>query len=134
TRRRSMDGEPDASVRGAREVGSLGWLAAALGTRVAFAWEDEFLYAAADPPDEDLWTEYHRRDGPLYKQEAFELFVAGTNAGHHYLEYQVSARGVTFDARFPRYRAGAEAWDSRWRTAVIAAGARAWRGDRDTGW
>lgn len=129
----SQDGEPDPSVAAAATAGSLGSLEARLGTRVAFAWDEGFLYAAADVPDEDLWTEYHAQDDPLYQQEAFELFVAATNEGHHYLEYQVSARGVTFDARFPRYRAGDEAWDSRWRTAVRVDGTLDGRRDRDRG-
>jgi hypothetical protein len=46
----------------------------------------------------------------------------------------VSARGVTFDARFPRYRAGDEAWDSAWRTAVRHARHANAAGDRDLGW
>jgi hypothetical protein len=71
--------------------------------------------AAGSRPVDDY---YVAQDDPLYKQEAFELFVAGSGEGTRYLEYQVSARGVTFDARFARYRKGDEAWDSSWRTAV----------------
>jgi hypothetical protein len=129
----SLDGEPDPSATAAATAGTLGALRPELGTRVAFAWDDRFLYAAADVPDEDLWTEFTQQDDPLYKQEAFELFVAATNEGRRYLEYQVSARGVTFDARFPRYRAGDEAWDSRWQTAVQAEGTLDGPRDRDRG-
>ncbi|HEY8375049.1 MAG TPA: carbohydrate-binding family 9-like protein, partial [Nannocystis sp.] len=129
----SLDGEPDEAATLPPEPGTLGMLEFARGTRVAFAWDDEHLYAAADVPDEDLWTDYTQQDDPLYKQEAFELFVAATNEGRRYLEYQVSARGVTFDARFPRYRAGDEAWDSRWRTAVRAEGTVNNARDRDRG-
>lgn len=129
----SQDGEPDPQASAAAEAGTLGALEASLGTRVAFAWDAEHLYAAADLPDEDLWSEYTRQDEPLYKQEAFELFVAATNSGRRYLEYQVSARGVTFDARFPRYRAGEEAWDSSWRTAARAEGTLDGPRDRDRG-
>lgn len=129
----SLDGEPDAAASLPPEPGTLGALEPARGTRVAFAWDDDNLYAAADVPDDDLWTDYTRQDDPLYKQEAFELFVAGTNEGRRYLEYQVSARGVTFDARFPRYRAGEEGWDSRWVTAVQAEGTVNDARDRDRG-
>jgi hypothetical protein len=129
----SLDGEPDPTATAQPQAGSLGALALEFGTRVAFAWDDAYLYAAADVPDDDLWTEYTQQDDPLYKQEAFELFVAATNEGRRYLEYQVSARGVTFDARFPRYRAGDEAWDSRWQTVVRAEGTVDAARDRDRG-
>ena len=99
-----------------------------------FAWDAEYLYAAARIPDADLWTDYADQDDPLWKQEAFELFVAGGGDGSRYLEFQVSARGVTFDARFPRYRAGDEGWDSSWRTAVAVAGTVGEAVDRDRGW
>lgn len=130
----SQDGEPDPSAVAVAGVRSLGALAPEFGTRVAFAWDEQHLYAAADLPDPDLWSDYTAQDEPLYKQEAFELFVAASGEGRRYLEYQVSARGVTFDARFPRYRAGDEAWDSRWRTAVRADGTVDEPRDRDRGY
>ncbi|MBA3550558.1 MAG: carbohydrate-binding family 9-like protein [Nannocystis sp.] len=131
----SLDGEPDEEAT-AIVPGALGEdaLQAGRGTTLRLAWDAEFLYVAASLPDADLWTEYTAQDEPLYKQEAFEWFVAGTGEGSRYLEYQVSARGVTFDARFPRYRAGDEAWDSSWRTAVAVWGTLDVGGDRDRGW
>ncbi len=103
-------------------------------TEVWFAWDAEHLYVAGRLPDEDLWTTYERQDDPLYKQEAFEVFVAGDRSGTRYLEYQVSARGITFDARFPAYRRGDEAWDSRWSTATQIDGTLNDASDRDRGW
>ncbi len=129
----SLGGEPDPEWTAEAAPGSLGSLDPRLGTRVAFAWDDDNLYAAADLPDSDLWSDYRAQDDPLYKQEAFELFVAAGNDGRRYLEFQVSARGVTFDARFPRHRAGDEAWDSRWRTAARADGTVDEPRDRDRG-
>lgn len=131
----SLDGEPD---REAREVAldALGEdaLRPGRGTMLRLAWDEEFLYVAASLPDADLWTDYTAQDEPLYKQEVFEWFVAASGEGSRYLEYEVSARGVTFDARFPRYRAGDEAWDSSWRTAVMVVGTLDVGGDRDRGW
>lgn len=117
----SLDGEPDPDALAAPQAGTLGALHRELGTRVAFAWDEANLYAAADLPDEDLWSDYTAQDDPLYKQEAFELFVSATGSGR-YLEFQVSPRGVTFDARFARYRAGEEAWDSSWSAVARAEG------------
>lgn len=128
----SLDGEPDptASAVDLRALGDDA-LAPGRGTTLRLGWDEAALYVAASLPDEDLWSDYVAQDDPLYKQEAFEFFVSG---GERYLELQVSARGVTFDARFPRYRAGDEAWDSSFRAAVAVAGTVGAAVDRDRGW
>lgn len=110
------------------------------GTEVWFAWDDSALFVAARIEDPDVWSEYAEHDDPLYRQEAFEVFVAGERAEDGYLEFQVSARNVTFDAHFRAYRKGDEAWDSAWTTAVNVRGTVNERGDpddpdeRDEGW
>jgi hypothetical protein len=103
-------------------------------TRVYFAYDDSFLYVAGDLPDRDLWTTYTQHDDPLYKQEVFEVFVAAENDGTDYLEYQVSARNVTFDARFERHRRGDTGWNGSFETAVDVRGTIGDRSDRDQGW
>lgn len=103
-------------------------------SELQLAWDDDALYAAARFDDEDVWSEYEAQDDPLWKQEAFELFVLGAADRKRYLELQVSPRGVTFDARFERYRQGDEAWDGTWRAAVAVDGTAAKRDDRDRGW
>ncbi len=131
----SLDGEPDPSAT-AVDVQATGTaaLAPGRGTMVRWAWDDEFLYVAASLPDHDLWSEFTEHDDPLYHQEVFEVFVAATGEGTRYLEYQVSARGVGFDARFPRHRAGDIPWNSRMRAAVVAFGTVNDNRDRDLGW
>lgn len=91
-------------------------------SEVWFAWDDEHLYVAGSLPDRDLFAEQREQDDPLYRNEAFELFIAADAAGERYLEFQVSARNTTFDARFPRYRKGDEAWDGTWTSAVTIDG------------
>ncbi|EDM73542.1 putative lipoprotein [Plesiocystis pacifica SIR-1] len=102
-------------------------------TWVWFAWDEEALYVAAQLPDPDLYAPHERRDDPLYRDEAFEVFLAADNSGRAYLEHQVSARGVHFDARFPEYRKGDEAWNGSWRSAVRLDGELDERGG-DRGW
>jgi hypothetical protein len=111
-------------------------------TQVRFAWDDTALFVGAQLQDDDAWSEYRAQDDPLWKQEAFEVFVFGDAAEpvddpairRDYLELQVSPRGVTFDARFAEYRKGDEAWDSAWKTAVQLRGDVDDRRGRDEGW
>lgn len=114
----SLDGEPYDERPGSVRVG----------------WDAAALYVAAEITDPDVWSEYTRRDDPLWNQEVFELFVFGDAERRNYLELQVSPRGTVFDARFPRYREGDEAWNGRWQAAVDLRGTLDDRRDRDEGW
>ena len=98
-----------------------------------FAWDAEHLYVAGSLPDLDLHAPHFERDDPLYREDAFEVFLAGTNSGARYLEHQVSARGVVFDAKFTKYRKGDEGWNGEWRSAVALDGDLEQRG-YDRGW
>jgi hypothetical protein len=102
-------------------------------TMTYFAWDAEHLYVAGTLPDRDLFAPHQQRDDPLYRDEAFEVFLAGDSSGARYLEHQVSARGVSFDARFPTYRKGDEGWNGGWRSAVALDGELERRG-YDRGW
>lgn len=102
-------------------------------SEVWFAWDEQNLYVAGSLPDRDLFAEQREHDDPLYRQEAFEVFIAADNLGNRYLEFQVSARNTTFDARFPRYRKGDEAWDGKWISAVTLDGELERRGG-DRAW
>ena len=102
-------------------------------TEVWFAWDSERLYVAASLPDRDLYTPHTKRDDPLYRDEAFEVFLAADATGERYLEHQVAANGVKFDAAFPRYREGREAWDGGWEAAIVLDGELDRRGG-DRGW
>lgn len=106
----------------------------ALVTVAAMAWDEHNLYVAGRLRDRDIWTKFERRDDPLYRQEAFEVFVAGDNSGSRYLELQVSARNVIFDAYFPTYRKGDEGRDFELVTAVELQGTVNNRKDEDRGW
>ncbi len=103
-------------------------------SHVWWGWDDTSLYVAADLRDDDIWSDYAQHDDPLWKQEVFEVFVFVDDSGLHYLELQVSPRGVTFDARFVQYRRGDTDWSSAWTTAVAVEGTIDDRTDRDRGW
>lgn len=105
----------------------------ARSSEVRLAWDDDALYVGAQLRDRDVWSEFQRRDDPLWEQEVFEVFVA-RDAGEPYLELQVSPAGVMFDARFAAYRDGDPAWDGTWRRAVRVDGTLNDEGDVDRGW
>lgn len=106
----------------------------AMVTLTAMAWDKTHLYVAGRLRDRDIWTKFRERDEPLYRQEAFEVFLAGDNSGSRYLELQVSARNVLFDAYFPEYRKGDEARDFALQSAVVLDGTLNKRKDEDRGW
>lgn len=71
-------------------------------TTARLAWDDLALYVRFDCTDRDAWSTFTRRDDPLYREEAVELFLAaapGAAAPTVYYEFNVSPAGVLFDAR-----------------------------------
>lgn len=67
-------------------------------TRVC--WNEEALHVRFDCADRDAWGTYRRRDDPLYEEEAVEVFLApGEEDPARYFEFEVSPKGVVFDAR-----------------------------------
>jgi len=119
----SVDGEPVA-VR---------------ASRVWFAWDDRALYVAGRFDDPDVWSEMSTHDEPLWKQEVFEVFVAGPKTpdgarSGPYVELQVSPAGIAFDASFDDQREGSPAWNGAWNRAASVHGTINDASDRDEGW
>lgn len=68
-------------------------------TKAQACWDAEALYVRFLCADQDAWSHFTRRDDPLWEQEAVEVFLApGSAAPRRYFEFQVSPRGVLFDA------------------------------------
>ena len=69
-------------------------------TTVRVAWDDAALHVRFDCVDDHAWGTLTRRDDPLWQEEAVEVFLAPGEADPvDYLEFEVSPRGVLFDAR-----------------------------------
>lgn len=105
-----------------------------LGTQVRFMWDTQYLYVFASMKDPDLWAPHTQRDDPLYRKEALELFISADGSGADYLEIQISAANVIYDARFTRPRQGDRAYDGPWKHAVTRRGTLRRRRDVDEGW
>jgi hypothetical protein len=69
-------------------------------TVVRVAWDETALHVRFDCADRHAWGTLERRDDPLWQEEAVEVFLApGSDDPVDYLEFEVSPRGVLFDAR-----------------------------------
>ena len=69
-------------------------------TRVRLCGDAAALHARFDCEDRDAWGTCERRDDPIYEEEAVEVFLApGEEDPARYFEFEVSPRGVLFDAR-----------------------------------
>lgn len=68
-------------------------------TQVRLCRDEEALYIRFECADRDAWGTYGRRDDPIYKEEAIEVFLApGGDDPVRYYEFEVSPRGTLFDA------------------------------------
>jgi hypothetical protein len=104
-------------------------------TTAKLLWDDKNLYVFADIADKDVATPYTQHDDPLWKADAFELFIDADKNGHGYVELQVNPRNATFDAWFPNLRPESDPkWDSGMVSAVTVDGTLDKRDDVDQGW
>jgi Carbohydrate-binding family 9 len=68
-------------------------------TLLRLAWDETALYVHFECADRDAWGTWSERDDPLYEEEAVEVFLApGVDDPSWYAEFEVSPRGVMFDA------------------------------------
>jgi len=69
-------------------------------TTVRVAWDEAALYVRFDCADRHAWGTLTRRDDPLWQEEVVEVFLARGEADPvDYLEFEVSPKGVLFDAQ-----------------------------------
>jgi hypothetical protein len=112
---------------------------AALRTRAKLLWDDRCLYVAAEMEQPDVQATMRQRDMPLFKEDAFELFLDPNDDGRDYLELEISALGTIFDLIMDKpYRDGGQA-DAAFnveslKSAVHIDGTLNDPADRDRGW
>jgi hypothetical protein len=105
----TVDGKLDeAAWQTAAEIagfrGTRDGAAAKHATRVRFAWDDKNLYVAAECDDPVVAATIEQRDGELWREDAFEVFIDPSGAGTDYIELEVSPRNVQHDAVLADYR------------------------------
>jgi hypothetical protein len=69
-------------------------------TRMRVAWDRTHVYVAWELEDRDLVGTMTKRDEPIYREEAVEMFIDPTRSKLNYVELQTSPAGVIFDAKF----------------------------------
>ncbi len=108
--------------------------------RARLAWDETHLYVAFSAEDADVLVRAQKRDDPVWKDDAHELYLDPDGDGRGYVELQVGARGTLFDAAFS---GGPRKNMDLGLTAGFVAAARvdgsaeapgAAPGDRDRGW
>jgi len=108
-------------------------------TRVKMLWDEKYLYIAAEMEEPDLTATVHERDGVVFKDNDFEVFLDPKGDGYAYFELEINAVNTVWDLFLTRpYRKDGYAlhdWDIKGlRTAVALKGTLNKPGDKDTGW
>ncbi len=103
-------------------------------TEAKLAWDENYLYIAFQCEDEDIWSDFKKRDDKLWEQEAVEVFIDANGDGKEYIELQVNPHNAVFDSFLPAYRKNQNDWNSKIKTAVVVDGTLDKRGDKDKGW
>ena len=104
-------------------------------TNVKLLWNDTHLFIAFECRDDDIWTEFKKRDDPLYRQETIEIMIDADGSESSYYELQVNPLNAVYDAYFPERRRNMDLkWDSKLKSAVSVDGTVNKREDKDKGW
>lgn len=108
-------------------------------TSARLLWDREWLYFFAEMEDTEVAAESRSHDGPLWKNDVFELFFRPSDKHPGYFEFEVNPAGAVLDAFFP----DAESWHDpeqlkrdtfHLEPIVVVHGTLDSPGDRDTGW
>ncbi len=94
-------------------------------TTFRLVYDDEYLYAAFDAEDRDVWGTLKNKDDAIYNEDVVEVFFDADGDGKTYNELQVSPHNVNFDASFVTMRSDLEVakkWESGMTTAVHVRG------------
>jgi len=108
-------------------------------TRAKFAWDERHLYVAAELSDTDVRAAMKEHDSPIFRENAFELFIDPDDDGQRYVELEINALNTTFDLLMSKPYAQRGRADERWeiaglRTAVHVDGTLNDTAEEDRAW
>lgn len=70
-------------------------------TRARLLWDREALYFLAELEDADITAEVQEHDGPMWRNDVFEIFLRPSLQHSGYYEFEVNPYGAIVDAFFP---------------------------------
>jgi len=100
-------------------------------------WDDHALYVGFDVEDADIDSPFTQRDDDLYTKDVVELFLDPDGDGLNYYEFEVSPRGVLFDALFPSHRKDlprSRGWNGEGVVGAAATTDRGWTAELKVPW
>lgn len=66
-------------------------------TRVKIAWNDDYLFIAAEIEEPHVWANITKRDEVIFYDNDFEVFIDPDGDNHHYYELEVNAFETAWD-------------------------------------
>jgi len=108
-------------------------------TRAKMAWDDQYLYIAAELEEPHLWATYDKHDMVIFHEHDFEVFLDPDGDSEHYFEFEMNALNTGWDLYLDKpYRKKGKA-DNSWeipglKTAVHLRGTLNNPADKDSGW
>ena len=108
-------------------------------TRAKLLWDRDYIYFYADMEDADLFADVTQHDGPIWENDAFELFFQPAADKPGYFEFEVNAANAVLDAFYPKRDIPNAmkhilAGEFRMETKVRLRGTLNKRDDVDKGW
>ena len=71
-------------------------------TKAKLLWDRDYFYFYAEMEDRDLFADVTEHDGPIWLNDAFELFFRPGPDKPGYYEFEVNAANAVFDAFYPK--------------------------------
>ncbi|NOV01205.1 carbohydrate-binding family 9-like protein [Paenibacillus planticolens] len=102
-----------------------------LETRFRACWTEDVLHVRFECEDDHVVATMERRDDPIYEEDVVEVFLDPIGTGRIYYEFELSPKGVEFDALIRNSLDGNKevdvAWDAKGLTTSVADGEAGWK-------
>ena len=108
-------------------------------TRARLLWDRDWLYFCAELDDADVSADVKEHDGPMWRNDVFEIFLKPAEKYPGYFEFEVNPFGAVLDAFFPdadsrRDPGQLKKGEFHVEAKVAIRGTLNNAGDRDQGW